>query len=135
VGEDLSPAATAPHVGEVLAAERCAVAVGEGGDDVGVMLVRVAREPLIPCDTIGVDRDSDPPTRGGVGGVRVAQRHGIVAVRGGSGGCGYGKERSREQRGGGDSHHAACPSVVTAAEGVVGASAAALRAVTASHVK
>jgi hypothetical protein len=82
VGEDLRPGSTAPNVGEVLAAEWRPVAVDECGDDVGVVLVRVTGEPLIPRDTLVVDRDLDPPASSRVGGVRVAQRDGVVPMRG-----------------------------------------------------
>jgi hypothetical protein len=94
VGEDLSPAAAAPNAGEVLTRERCAVRVGESRDDVGVVFVGVPGEPLVTGDSLCVDRDLDPPASSGVGGVRVAQGHGMMAVRGGSGGCGDGQERS-----------------------------------------
>jgi hypothetical protein len=93
MGEDLGPAAAAPNAREVLARERRPVAVCECGDDVGVVLVGVTGEPLVTRDALVVDRDLDPPTRGGVGGVRVAQGDRMVAVRGRAGGCGDGQER------------------------------------------
>jgi hypothetical protein len=96
VGEDLSPAAATPNVGEVLPAERRPVAVDERGDDVGVMLGRVTREPLVPRDTLSVDRDPDPSASSGVGGVRVAQRDGMMPVAGGVSGRGEGEERCRD---------------------------------------
>jgi hypothetical protein len=57
------------------------------------MLIGVTREPLISRDTLSVDRDLDPSALGCVGGVRVAQRDGMVAVAGGMSGCGDGQER------------------------------------------
>jgi hypothetical protein len=101
VGEDLRPGSTAPNVGEVLAAEWRPVAVDECGDDVGVVLVRVTGEPLIPRDTLVVDRDLDPPASSRVGGVRVAQRDGMVPVAGGVSGCGDGQERCGGEGSGG----------------------------------
>jgi hypothetical protein len=96
VGEDLRPAATAPDAREVLAGERRPIAVGECGDDVGVVFVRVTGEPLVPRYALVVDGDLDPPTRGGVGGVRVAQGDGMMPVRGGACGCSDGQERCRD---------------------------------------
>jgi hypothetical protein len=93
VGENLSPGATPPHTAEVLPAERRPIAVGERGDDVGVVLVRVTGEPLVPRDTLVVNRDLDPFASSGVGGVRVAQRDGMMPVRGRAGGRGDGQER------------------------------------------
>jgi hypothetical protein len=101
VGEDRGPGAVSPYTGEVLPAERRPIAVDESRDDVGVVLVSVTREPLVPRDTLSVDRDPGPPASGGVGGVRVAQRDGVVAVRGRACGSCDGQERGGgEDRGG-----------------------------------